>query len=59
MSSPEVTLWDHGWGVMAGAGLCPEDLGGDPAWQKRKRGNMGAREKRSLRDSLFPRRKTE
>lgn len=22
---------------MAGAGLSPEDLGGDPAWQRRKR----------------------
>lgn len=43
---------------MAGAGLGPEDLGGDPAWQKIKRGNMRAREGRSWRDSLFSRGKT-
>lgn len=55
----EVRLWDHDWGVMAGAGLGPEDLGGDPAWQKRKKGNMRAREGRSWRDSLILRRKTE
>lgn len=42
---------------MAGAGLSPEDLGGDPAWQKRKRGNVRAREGRSWRDSLFSKRK--